>query len=418
MFKPASLFIGLRYTRAKRRSQFISLISLISICGIALGVIVLITVLSVLNGFDREIKKQIFGLVSPISITSYTGKIEQWEILQNSLEKSSTHILAIAPFINGQALLTHSNMTQPAIVNGVLPIQEKKISSLSSKIIQGNFADLRAGHFGIVLGEELAKNLNVTLGDEIIAATPTASLSVTHITPRFKKFKVVGIFHAGGGAFGFDAKLAYVNLHDAQTLYDLGSAISGFHINIKEIYIAPQIALNLQNTLPPLLRAGNWTEQLGDFFENIRVTKTMMFFIFILIIAIAIFNLISTMMMSVKTKTADIAILRTLGATPKMIMKIFVIQGAAIGLGGVMLGMLMGILLAYHISEISIWIQATFHTQLVSPSVYFVNYLPSELQWPDVWMISTVAWSLSLLASVYPAWRASCTEPVEALHYE
>jgi len=269
-----------------------------------------------------------------------------------------------------------------------------------------------------VLGEELANHLNVKIGDEIIAATPTTSLSITHMIPRFKKLIVVGIFQAGGGAFGFDAKLAYVHLQDAQELFTLNSAITGFHINIKNIYAAPQIAVDLQQQLSPMLRAGNWTEQLGDFFENIRVTKTIMFFIFILIIAVAVFNLISTMMMAVKNKTADIAILRTLGATPKIIMAIFMVQGIIIGMSGVLLGIIGGILLAHYISAFSIWIQKILHTQLISSSVYFVNYLPSELQWSDVWMISAAALILSLLATIYPAWNASRIEPVEALRYE
>lgn len=415
MFKPATLFIGLRYTRAKNRNQFISLISLISMLGIALGVIVLITVLSVLNGFDREIKKQIFSMVSPINIGSYTGRINHWQALGRTLKISSDNILSVTPFVSGQALLTHDNASQPAIINGVLPNEEKQISKL---VIQGNFSTLLRNHFGIVLGKDLADQLNVKLGDEIIAVTPDGSISIAHTTPRFKKFTVVGIFHAGGGAFGFDAKLAYVNLYDAQTLYNLDTNITGFHVDVKNIYNAPKIALNLQKQLSPMLRAENWTEQLGDFFENIRMTKTMMFFIFILIITVAVFNLVSTLVMAVKNKSADIAILRTLGATPQMIMIIFMIQGAIIGLGGVILGILGGTLLASYIPTISIWLQKILHTELVSPSIYFVNYLPAKLQWTDVWTISITAFLLSILASLYPAWNASRLAPVEALRYE
>lgn len=418
MFRPAAIYIGLRYTRAKRRNHFISLISLISMLGIALGVIVLITVLSVLNGFDREIKKQVFSMISPITVNSYAGQITHWQELEKSLA-AFPDVTGVAPFVTGQALLTIANLTQPAIVTGILPDEEKTISALPSKMVRGKLSNLTAGHFGIVLGEDLAKHLEVTLGDEITVATPTGNLASNTITPRFKKFTVVGLFRAGGGGFSFDAKFAFINLYDAQKLFGLeNNSVTALHININDLYAAPYIARALQNQLSPMFRAGNWTEQLGDFFENIRMTKTLMFFIFILIIAVAVFNLISTMMMAVKNKQTDIAILRTFGATPKMILAIFVVQGAAIGIGGTLLGVVGGILLAKNISAISIWIQHVLHTQLISSSVYFVNYLPSELQWSDVEIISLVALVLSLVATLYPAWSASRVEPAEALRFD
>jgi lipoprotein-releasing system permease protein len=417
MFRPAALFIGLRYTRAKRRNQFISLISLISMLGIALGVVVLITILSVLNGFDREIKKQVFGMISPIVLGSYNGQISDWQ----ALEKSVAHhpgITGIAPFISGQAMLTNSNVTEPAIVTGINPQQEKNVSALATQMIQGQLTNLKPGQFGIILGENLANHLNVKINDGVIVAIPKGSFTTTGITPSFKQFTVVGIFRAGGGGFGFDAKFAYIDLSDAQNLFGLGNAVSALHINVKDIYAAPRIARELEPQLSPTLRAGNWTEQLGDFFENIRTTKTMMFFIFILIIAVAVFNLISTMVMAVKNKQADIAILRTFGATPNMILTIFVVQGAAIGIGGTFLGVVFGMLLAWNISAISIWIQHVLHTQLISSSVYFVNYLPSELHMSDVIAISIVTLVLCLLATLYPAWTAAKTEPADALRYD
>ncbi len=417
MFRPVAIFIGLRYTRAKRRNQFISLISLISMLGIALGVIVLITVLSVLNGFDREIKKQVFGMISPITIGSFTGQLSDWQAIEKSL-LNYTGITGIAPLISGQTLLTNANLTEPAIVTGILPTQEKTVSALSTQITQGQLTNLIPGRFGIILGENLANHLNVKVGDGIVVAVPKGSFMTNDITPRFKKFTVVGLFRAGGGGFGFDAKFAYIHLTDAQNLFELGNAVTALHVNVNDIYAAPKIARELERQLSPTLRAGNWTEQLGDFFENIRTTKTMMFFIFILIIAVAVFNLVSTMVMAVKNKQADIAILRTFGATPKMILTIFVVQGAVIGLGGTLLGIVGGILLAWNISALSIWIQQVLHMQLMSSSVYFVNYLPSELQWSDVGTISLVALILSLLATLYPAWTASRIEPAEALRFD
>jgi lipoprotein-releasing system permease protein len=415
MFRPAAIFIGLRYTRSKRGSQFISLISMISMLGITLGVIVLITVLSVLNGFDREIKKQVFGMISPITISSFAGGIDDWEEVEKTVQ-SSPDVTAVAPFIYGQALITNSDQTQPVMLTGIIPEQEKKISALSDKMIQGRLSALKPGSFGIILGEDLARKLGVTIGDSIIVATTKSTLTSSTITPHFRKFTVSGIFRAGGGRFGFDAKLAFINLRDAQTLFDLGKSITALHLNVKDIYAAPEIARTIQGQLSPSARVGDWTMQLGDFFENIRMTKTMMFFIFILIITVAVFNLISTMVMVVKNKQSDIAILRTLGATPMTILTIFIVQGAMIGTIGIVLGIIGGVALAHNITAISIWIQQAFHVQLLSSNVYFVNYLPSELQWPDVWIISIAALALSLLATLYPAWNASRLAPAEALN--
>ncbi len=417
MFRPTAIFIGLRYLRARQQNHFVSFISLISMLGIALGVIVLITVLSVLNGFDREIKKQVFSMVSPITIGSYIGQISDWETLENQLAKK-TSITGIAPFVSGQALLIHASNTQAAIISGIIPAKEKSVSTIAEKITQGNLFNLTNTADGIVIGENLAKQLNVKLGDAITAAIPQDTQTSRDITPHFKKFTVVGLFHAGGGSFDFDTRYAFINLSDAQHLFQQGSTITALHVNIKNIYDAPLIARELQNQLPPSLRAGNWTEQLGDFFENIRLTKTLMFFIFILIIAVAIFNLISTMVMTVKNKQTDIAILRTYGATPKMILTIFMVQGAVIGIGGTLLGIFGGILLSVNITAISIWIQKTLHLSLISSSVYFVNYLPSELLWRDVGIISLVAFFLSVFATIYPAWNASRLQPVEALRYD
>ncbi len=423
MYKPLSLFIGLRYTRAKMRNQFISLISLISMLGIALGVVVLITVLSVLNGFDREIKKQLFGMVSPITIGSYLGRVENWHAIED-IARRSPQVTAIAPFASGETLLSSSGMTAPAMLSGVLPAQEKQVSVLATSMQKGSLDDLVPGQYGIILGETLANRLNVNVGDEITVATPATNhrkldmhrgLVPKHIMSRMKRFHVVGISHMGGGAMGFDSHYAFVHLADAQQLFVMGNAVSALHVNIKDVYAAPSVAHNLQLQMPATERVGNWTEQLGEFFENIRITKTMMFFIFIMIIAVAVFNLICTMVMIVKNKRADIAILRTMGATPRVILAIFVVQGVAIGLGGTLLGIIGGVTLAHYVPTVSIFLQHLLHLQLVSADVYFVDYLPSELQWPDIWHIGLIALALSAMATLYPAWRASRITPVEAL---
>lgn len=415
MFRPASIFIGLRYTRAKSRNQFISLISLISILGIALGVAVLITVLSVVNGFDREIKKQIFDMISPITISSHSGQIDDWQTLQAKI-KASHPIKGIAPFVSQDAMLNNSSLTLPTMLLGILPEQENNVSALSEKMVEGKISNLHPGEFGILIGKDLAQKLKLGIGSKLTVVTLEHTYSSTDISPHFKNFTVAGIFHAGGGSLAFDSRIAFIHMQDAQQLAAMNQAVSGLHINLSDVYTAPRLSAELAGELAPMLNAWDWTYQLGDFFENIRMTKTMMFFIFVLIIAVAVFNLICTMVMVVKNKEVDIAILRTLGATPKMILIIFTVQGLLIALGGTVLGIMLGVMLASNVSAISISLQEFLHMQLVSSNVYFVNYLPSDLHWEDVWMISLTALMLSLISSLYPAWKASRIILVEALN--
>ncbi|MDR3478774.1 MAG: lipoprotein-releasing ABC transporter permease subunit [Gammaproteobacteria bacterium] len=416
MFTPASLFIGLRYTRAKRRNHFISFISLMSMFGIALGVIVLITVLSVMNGFDRQIKNRVFSMVPAITVGSVANAITNWQELE-SIVKSVPSVTAVAPYVSGQVLLTSSGLVQPAMVNGIDPEKEGRMSELASKMVQGTLNNLTPGSFGIVLGEDLANRLEAMVGDKVTIVTPQMSMSVAGVIPRMKRFTVTGIFRAGSG-FGFDTMLAFINLSDAQKLYEMGTTVTGLHVNIKNVYAAKQVSFDLAASLTPTARITNWTEQFGAFFQAISLEKTMMFFILLLIIAVAVFNLVCTLVMVVNEKEADIAILRTIGATPGTIMTIFIVQGATVGIIGTLLGILGGIALALNVTDIVNWIEHIFHVQFLSSSVYFVDYLPSELQADDVFRISIAALGLSLLATIYPAWRASKTEPVEALRYE
>lgn len=416
MFKPAPVFIGLRYTRAKRRNHFISFITLTSMLGIALGVMALITVLSVMNGFDREIKKRVFSMVAPVTVSSVTGYLTEWRNLQKTLS-GIPGVVNTAPFVNGEALLTFGSQVAPALVNGILPEQEMHITALAEKVVEGKLSALKSGTFSIILGEELAKRLNVSVGDLVTAVTPQMSLTPAGVIPRFKRFKVVGIFNAGSG-FGFDAALAYTNLSDAQKLYGVGNLISGIHISLQNVFSAPQMSKELTAKLSSSAYITNWTDQFGAFFHAVRLEKTMMFFILLLIVAVAAFNLVATLVMVVNDKESDIAIMRTYGATPRMIMSIFIVQGGVIGLVGTLLGILGGVWLTFHVTEIVNWIEKIFHVQFLSSSVYFVDYLPSELQWVDVLEIGSTALILSFLATIYPAWQASRMDPVEALRYE
>lgn len=417
MFRPAAVFIGLRYTRAKRRNYFISFISLMSMFGIALGVTVLITVLSVMNGFDSEIKKRVFSMWPPVTILSSTSSgVTDWHNLEKTL-KNFPSITATAPYVSGEVLITNSGNVQPALINGIEPSEEKKISQLSEKVVLGELSSLSPKSFGIVLGEELANRLDVTIGDKINVITPVVSISPAGVIPRFKRFTVTGIFHAGGG-FGFDMGLAYINLSDAQKLFQMGSSISGMHATIQDVYKAPLVSRELADNLPPTMRIMNWTDQFGAYFQAVKLEKTMMFLILLLIIAVAVFNLVCTLVMVVNDKESDIAILRTFGATPRMIMGIFIVQGAIIGVIGTLLGLIGGIVLASNVTHVVEWIQRVFHVQFLSSSVYIVDYLPSEILLNDIFKITLSALVLSLIATIYPAWRASRTEPVEALRYE
>ncbi len=416
MFRPAALFIGLRYTRAKRRNHFISFISLVSMIGIALGITVLITVLSVMNGFDREIKKRVFSMVAPMTISSNTGYVADWQGLQKLL-KQYPYITNSAPFATGEVLLNYSGSTQPAIVSGILPDEESRMSELADKMVQGKLSNLKSGEFGIVLGENLATLLDANLGDKITVVTPQVSLTPAGVIPRFKRFTVVGIFRAGSG-FGFDRGLSFIHLDDAQKLLGLGNNVTGLHLNVNDVFAAPMLADKLRTQLTSTANITTWADQFGEFFHAIQMEKTMMFLILLLIIAVAAFNLVSTLMMVVSEKEPDIAILRTFGATPRMIMAVFIVQGGVIGFFGTLLGLAGGLALAWNVTDIVNWIQDVFHVQFMSSSVYFVNYLPSEIELSDVIKICTASLVLSLLATIYPAWRASKMDPVESLRYE
>lgn len=415
MFKPAALFIGYRYTRAKRRNSFISFISLISILGIALGITVLITVLSVMNGFDREIHKRVFTIVAPMTISSVTGYVNQWPDLQKNLQEFP-YVTGSAPFVTGEVLLNQSSSTQPALIMGIVPEQEKNVSAIAEKITQGSMNDLKPNSFGIVIGETLANQLGAQLGDKITVFTPQVSLTPAGVIPRVKRFTIVGIFKAGGG-FGFDKGLGYMYLTDAQKLLGLGDMVSGLHVQIKNIYAAPNIATQLNEQLTGATIT-TWADQFGEFFHAVALEKTMMFFILMLIIAVAAFNLVSTLIMVVNEKQSDIAILRTFGATPGDIMAIFFVQGAIIGIFGTLLGILGGVLLAWNVTEIVNWIEEVTKIQFLSSNIYYVNYLPSHIEFIDVMKICLASLFLSFIATLYPAWRASKTDPVESLRYE
>lgn len=418
MFRPATLFIGLRYTRAKRRNHFISFIAALSMIGIALGVAVLITVLSVMNGFDEQIRNRVFILIPEISVTSISDSLSHWQSLEEQLIKAPS-VLGVAPYVSGQALLNANDTTQAALITGIDPAQQSRVSTLANHLVAGSFNALQPGKFGIVIGRGMAARFGLDLGSHMVVITPSGSFTPIGFTPRLRRFEVVGIFDVGNG-FDFDSSFAFINLQDAQVLYQLGDAVSGLRLHIQDVFNAQQFAYETPGKLhlSPTIEVHDWTEQLGAFFHAVAMEKHMMFLILILIIAVAAFNLVSTLVMVVNEKASDIAILRTIGATPRMIMQIFVIQGAVVGIIGTVCGIVAGILLSWNVTAIVNFLQKVLHVQFISSSVYIVDYLPSKIESGDVITVAIVAFLLSLLATIYPAWRAARLQPVEALRYE
>ena len=417
MSLPYELFIGLRYTRAKRRNHFISFISMTSMLGIALGVAALIVVLSVMNGFQNELRTRILGVASHLQISGGGNVLADWPGVVRFV-KGSPQVLAAAPYIMAQGMLSLDQAVQGAIIRGILPSEEDKVADLGTHMKVGKLSDLKPGEFGIVLGAELAQSLGAGLGDKVVVMAPQGQVTPTGMVPRLKQFRVVGIFQVG--MYEYDATLALIHMDDAAKLYRMGDKVSGVRLKLDDLYQAPRISRELAAQL-----AGSgtyiitdWTEQHANFFRAVQMEKRVMFVILTLIVAVAAFNIVSTLVMAVTDKRADIAILRTLGASPGSIMKIFIVQGALIGVIGTLIGALGGVLIALNIDVVVPFIERTFHVQFLAKDVYYISDLPSQLLWGDVATITLVSLLLSLLATLYPSWRASRTNPAEALRYE
>ena len=416
MFRPLPIFLGLRYSRAKRSHFFVSFIALASMLGIALGVAVLITVLSVMNGFDQEIRAKIFGMTPQVTVSTFSGRLDHWQSLEKKVLRIK-HVRADAPYVSGQGMLAGHGEVAPAFVRGIDPRMEKRVSSMGKHVIEGKFSNLKPGQYGIILGDELASRLGAAMGDKITVLTAQPSVTPLGLLPRFKRFRVMGVFHVGGG-FGFDGNLALVNLADAQKLFSLGNNITGIRLKVSDLYAAPAVTRTLDKKLPGNYRVSNWTDEYGAFFHAIRMEKTMMFIILILIVGVAAFNLVATLVMVVNDKRSEIAILRTLGASSFTILTTFIVQGLMIGMVGVGLGIVGGVLLANNVTAVVKGLESLLHVHFITSSVYFIDYLPSKLELTDVFKIGGVAMFLSLIATIYPAWQASRTEPAEALRYD
>jgi lipoprotein-releasing system permease protein len=415
MYRPYELYIGLRYTHTKRRTHFISFISLISMLGIALGVTALITVLSVMNGFERELRDRILGMASHATITTFSGQLSNWQGLSALLEGRGS-ILASAPYISGETMLSNGKRVTGGILRGIMPDLEGGVSDVVSHITQGDIGLLRAGEYGIVLGSEMAVALGVTTGDSVTVVSPEINIGPTGLLPRLRRFTVVGIFEVG--MYEYDRGVALVHMADAARLFQMDDRVTGLRLKLDDIFIAPEVSRSLSGELQGDYRVEDWTRQHANFFRAVKTEKRVMFIILTLIVAVAAFNIVSTLIMVVTDKRSDIAILRTLGASPRSVMTIFIIQGVFIGVLGTALGVAGGVGLALNVETIVPAIEQLFNVQFLAADVYYISEVPSELHWNDVWIMAGVAIVLSLLATLYPAWRAARTHPAEALRYE
>jgi len=415
MFRPLELAIGLRYTRAKRRNHFISFISMSSMLGITLGVTALITVLSVMNGFEKEVRGRILDMVSHLTVTTFEGRLEGWSDVTMQL-KENPQVVGAAPYIEAQGMMIHGRNVTGILIRGVVPKLEPEVSSVGEKMVEGSLDDLIPGKFNIILGRDLARKLGVDVGDKVTMVTPSANVTPAGISPRLKRFKVVGIFHIG--MYEYDSALAIINLDDARRLLRMKEAVTGVRAKLQDLFMSPQVRYELQNGGLGSYWVRDWSSYHANWFRAVKIEKRMIFLLLLLIIAVAAFNIVSTLVMLVTDKQSDFAILRTLGASPRSIMAVFMVQGTLIGVIGTLLGIAGGVSLSLNLDTVVPWLERTFGFHVLDPGVYYISELPSDLHWDNVWMISAVALVLSVVATLYPAWRASRTQPAEALRYE
>jgi lipoprotein-releasing system permease protein len=417
--------VGLRYTRSgKRRGEvdqtgkagdgFVSFIAAISMAGIALGVAALIVVLSVMNGFQKEVRDRMLSVLAHVEVFNPENGVKDWQALAAEAEKVP-EVRAAAPYVQGQAMITRDDVVRGVVIRGVEPADEAKVSDLATEMKAGKLSDLTAGSFNIVLGSELARAFGVRVGDKLNVLAPQGIVTPAGVVPRLKTFTVSGVF--GSGHYEYDSSLALIDIDDAEKLYRLDN-YTGIRLKLDDMQSAPEVTRKLVQTLDQDVLVRDWTQQNSSWFAAVQLEKRMMFIILALIIAVAAFNLVSSLVMSVRDKEADIAILRTLGATPKSVLAIFVVQGALIGLLGCLIGVVLGIVLALNVGHIVGLIERVFHVAFLPQNIYFVSELPSDLQWSDVTTIGCVSVALSLIATLYPSWRAARIEPAQALRYE
>ena len=415
MIRPLELQIGLRYTRARRENRFISFISFISIFGIVIGVWALITVLSIMNGFERELRERILAVASHITITGETGQLANWQEVADQVGNLDD-VIGYAPFILGQGMVVKGGTVSGALIRGISPVPESTVSTVTQSMVSGEIDSLTSRSWNIVIGANLASKLGVAVGDKVTLVAPKGQLTPAGLLPRLKRFRVSGIFELG--MYEYDSVLTLIHIDDAARLLRMQGQVSGLRLKLNDVYDAPRVRERLAYVMGVGNDVTDWTREHRNLFRALKIERRVMFIILLLIVAVAGFNIVSTLIMVVADKQADIAILRTLGISPLSVMGIFVVQGVTIGLIGTVVGAALGIVTSINIETLVPWLENLFNTEFFPSSIYVITDFPAEMRWSDVSLITTVSFGISLIATLYPAWRASRTQPAQALRYE
>ena len=415
MDAPYEFVIGSRYLRSTQRRGFLSFISVVSMLGLALGVAVLIVVLSVMNGFERELRSRILAVTAHATLMGLEGTLTDWRAAQR-MAQADPEVIAAVPYIEEQAMLVHGARSAPTQLRGVIPQQELRAVNLAARITGGTIGQLTPGSYRIVLGDALAEALGVAVGGDVVLVAPRGSVTPAGFAPTMRRFRVSGLFHSG--MYEFDSALALCPMQDAARIYRLGDKATGLRLALRDPLAAPRVVRQLALRIGEGFYVSDWTRNHASFFRSIQVTKTMMFMILILVVAVAAFNIVSTLVMVVREKRPAIATLRTFGALPRNVLAIFTVQGVLIGLTGTLLGALLGWFIAAHVAQVVAAIERLSGTQFLDARVYLMSELPAYVEWRDVLQVCAVAFLLCAAATLYPAWRAALTQPAEALRHD
>ena len=416
MVRPLALFIGLRYIRAKRRTRFISFITGTSILGIIIGVWALITVLSVMNGFERELKSRLLAVAAHIEVSGVGGWLDDWQQAMSDVQET-IEVEGQAPFILSHAMIKKGNLVSPVVIRGVDPELESAVSSIGNNLVSGSINDLRPGDFSIVIGEELAARMGgVEVGDKIVVISSRARSTLVGVVPRLKRFTVAGIFNLN--FYEYDNGLALVHIDDLAKLQHVGDAVSGLRLKVSDVFASPLLTKKLRTSLGARYTVTDWTNQYSNLFEALKIERRVMFIILFLIVAVAAFNIVSTLVMLVSDKSADIAVLRTIGVSPRSVMGIFIVHGVVIGIVGTAIGAIVGVVTGLNVETLIPWAEQVFGTQFFPDEIYIITKFPAQLVWSDVIKISIASMLMCFFATIYPAWRASKVHPAEALRYD
>lgn len=415
MIQPLEFMIGLRYTRAKRRNHFISFISMTSMLGIVLGVWALITVMSIMNGFHKDLRDRILFVVSHVTISDYDGYLDDWKSVFNKIS-NHPQIEAQAPFVLGQGMITKGKEVTGVLIRGIDADKERQVSEVLNHIVEGNPDALTSGSFGIVLGKNLASALGAGLGDKVTLVAPKGKVTPAGLLPRLKRFTVIGLFEIN--MYEYDSGIALIHIDDAAKLFSIDDKVSGLRLKLDDVEQSRSVGKELSQQLQGQYRVRDWTMEHANFFRALEIEKRVVFIVLLLIIAVAAFNIVSTLVMIVTDKQSDVAILRTLGMSPGSIMKVFMVQGTVIGVIGILLGGVLGVITALNVETLIPAIENFFNTELFPSDVYIISDFPAEMRWNDVARVILAALFMSFFATIYPAWRASKVQPAEALRYE